>query len=119
LNAATNASTPEQDRFMSSSSDFAFGEFIRADSLSAPDANLHQTDGTTDEIVLFPVMLIAAESTGGNPFFPGEIDDVFWISAFGGVLAEDRIIKDGEVYRIFPNCNRTNVWEFLAIKEVA
>ena len=47
-----------------------------------------------------------------------EIDEVFWVSTFGGVVSEDRFIdSDGVAYRIFKNGNRSEAYAFLAIKE--
>ena len=47
-----------------------------------------------------------------------EIDEVYWVSTFGGVVSEDRFIdSDGIVYRLFKNGNRSEAYAFLAIKE--
>jgi hypothetical protein len=47
-----------------------------------------------------------------------EIDEVFWVSTFGGVVSEDRFIDgDGQSYRLFKNGNRSEAYAFLAIKE--
>lgn len=48
----------------------------------------------------------------------GQLDDVFWISAFPGIVSEDTITIGLDTYRIFQNCNRTEQFTFLAIREV-
>lgn len=119
LGASSSVTAPPQDKFARlASTDHGFGNFISQGVTSAPSSNLEPTPGTgADEYVLFPSLLVAQELDGSAAWIPGEIDDVFWFFAFGGVTSEDRIIKDGEVYRVFQNCNRSGTWEHLAIKE--
>lgn len=93
-----------------------FGEFIEQNSLSGnAAANLHATPGTADQREMIPTVIVF--------FTPSvqvvmEIDDVWWVSAFGGVSAEDRFIENGEVYRVFQNGNRSDLYAHFALKEV-
>jgi hypothetical protein len=63
-------------------------------------------------------MLLHSETANDQQVY-GELDDVFWFQAYSTTTAptsEDRIIQ-GDVYRVFKNCNRTGIHSFLAIKE--
>ena len=66
---------------------------------------------------MFPLTLFMAEPSRQ---FLGEIDNVFWISATGGLTAEDSLLDTAvspeEQYDIFQNIHRTDDWSFYAIK---
>lgn len=103
---------------ISSSTGGVFQEIIPYIGLSGtPDSNLLPTPGTLndDRYVLFPCLIVFTEP---STQVPAEIPYVFWMSAFGSITSEDRLIIDGEVYRIFQNCNRTDTYAHLAIKEI-
>jgi hypothetical protein len=49
----------------------------------------------------------------------GELADVYWVSAEGestDLLAEDTIEISGDLYIVFTQANRTDVWNFMAIR---
>ena len=50
--------------------------------------------------------------------FLGELIDVYPVSVFGiGAVSEDTMTDaNGDVYLLFQNCNRTDVWTFFGIK---
>jgi len=103
-------SDPE-DRFMSGN--LSFDEVIYNYS-GAPTTNLLPT-GDDDHRVMLPAIIVFSEP---SPQVLIEISNVYWIHAHGGVTSEDRYIdSDGVVYRIFKNCNRSDNYAFLAIKE--
>ena len=77
--------------------------------------NLHPTeDSGGDQRALWPTIIVECDP---NLQIYMELDNVFWVSAFGGVVAEDRIIENSEVYRVFPNGIRSENYSFYAIKE--
>lgn len=119
--ASDTNNTPEADRFYNTFGQGDFDEFITKNGSGSPDGNLEATPGTGDDYrVLWPTLLARSKSSAGGTEQKiwGELDDVFWFGGFGGGLAnEDRIIQGGEVYRVFQNCNRSQVWTYLAIKE--
>ena len=84
---------------------------IVSQSASAAVAALYATDGAAHP--LLPCIIIFYLPSAQVVM---EIDDVFWISSYGGVASEDRII-DGSVYRVFQNCARLTYDSYLAIKE--
>jgi hypothetical protein len=92
----------------------AFFQLIPDNGLStAPAGYTHATP--TDYRVLWPTMIIF---TTPSTQVLVELDAVYYLCAHGGVFSEDRTIDDnGQVYRIFQNCNRTDIWAYLAIKE--
>jgi hypothetical protein len=114
-----SSSAPLEDRFTAHSLSFSFDHIVNMDTISAPTANLEPTPGTgADYYVLFPTMLLHSETANDQQVY-GELDDVFWFQAYSTTTAptsEDRIIQ-GDVYRVFKNCNRTGIHSFLAIKE--
>ncbi len=110
---ATSAAA--EDRFMGSGN--AWSTIIPTSGLNpTPIANLHHTPGLTQDFhILLPTVVVFYSPSAQVVL---EIDDVHWTSAFDGVASEDRIIDDNsEVHRVFQNCNRTNVFAYLAIKE--
>jgi hypothetical protein len=113
------AGTPLQDRWTPVTAALNWNNLIvQNSSLGASSGNLEPTPGTgNDYYVLFPTMLVRSADNGQTQQVYGELDDVFWLSVFGGVTSEDRIIQT-DVYRVFLNCNRAGQnYEFLAIKE--
>ena len=80
-----------------------------------PGANIHPTPGTNDAYIMMPCPVIFFDPQHQVVL---ELSDVFWVSGFGSIGSEDRNIVSGQVYRIFQNCNRTDNWTFLAVKEV-
>lgn len=109
----SDAGTPSEDKF---TLDYqAFGDIIPETLLSGPaTANLQPTPGTTDQRVIFPAIVVMTDPQQ----IPLELDDVFWVHAFGSMTSEDRIIISDEVYRVFQNCNRTDSYAYLAVKEL-
>lgn len=98
------------------SSQASFNDILPVTGLSPTFvATLHPTPGTVDYRILFPATVVFTEPTEQVVL---ELDDIYWISGSDGLLSEDRIIQDGEVYRVFQNCNRGDNASFLAIKEV-
>lgn len=47
----------------------------------------------------------------------GELDEVYWLSASGGIASEDTFTISNVRYRIFQNGNRTTEFSFMAFKE--
>jgi hypothetical protein len=107
-------SDPE-DRFMTTGIDFSDLIF----SLSSGDggaaaANLLPT-GDDDHRVLLPAIVVFSVPSAQVLV---ELDEVFWCHSFGGPKNEDRFINDSDfAFRIFQNCNRTEDYSYLAIKE--
>jgi hypothetical protein len=83
----------------------------------------HQGSGTPDAY-LMPVNGVRTLVPGFIVFTEpshqilAELDAVWWVSAYGGLLSEDRVIIDDVAYRVFQNCNRTEVYSYLAIREI-
>jgi hypothetical protein len=114
--AGTTGSIPDEDKFMALTI-FPFWDLVSESGLTdTPNANLHATPSTpNDQRALWPTIIVF---TNPASIVLMELDDVYWISAFGGLASEDRIIDgSGNVYRVFQNCNRTDIWAFLAVKE--
>ena len=102
----------EKDRFCSAL--YNFNYFIPYSGLAVtPTANLWPTGDDSDRVLL-PASIVFWEP---SPQVPVELDDVFWVSGYGGVTSEDRIIAGDDVYRVFQNCSRTDLFAYLAIKE--
>lgn len=82
----------------------------------SPTAHLHPTPGTADLREMIPTLIVF---TAPSEQVVLEIDDVWWVSSFGGVISEDRYIDENDnVYRVFQNGNRTDAYAFFALKEV-
>lgn len=83
----------------------------------SPVANLEQTPNTGDDLTpVWPALLI--EVTPAQQLH-GELDNVFWVSAVGSVtnlVSEDTIEVGSDIYDVFKNCNRSEVFSHLAIK---
>ena len=106
---------PEEDRYTSITNG-RFNLIIPDNGLSStPSANLQPTDSSPDDYrAMFPTLIVFSEPA---PQIVMEIDNVWWVHTFGGVTSEDRIVADSEVYRVFQNCNRTDSYAYLAIRE--
>jgi len=86
---------------------------------ATPSAFLAQTPGSPDDITpLYPLTIIFSEPSRQ---MIGEISGAFWVSASGGVTAEDEIFDKGvspaQRYLVFQNIHRTDPWEFGAVKD--
>jgi hypothetical protein len=110
------SSAPQEDRFMHGTSGLPFDKIIPPSVIAAGQTyNLNPTEDTGGDLrVLWPTMVV--QSTPAIQVHM-ELDNVFWVSAFGGVVSEDRIIENSEVYRVFQNGLRTENYSFFAIKE--
>jgi hypothetical protein len=81
---------------------------------------LQPTPNAGDDLYpMFPVTIVASEDDGGRNDIDvlGELDNVFWMSAAGGVSSEDYTEVSNTRYRIFQNGNRTEIFSYMAIKE--
>lgn len=112
------ADADQEDKFMyGASGALPFDNIIPNTILSGtPDENVEPTDGTDDAYPLLPSLIVMSDPVQVLM----ELKGVFWTSTFGNsgeVNAEDRFIVDGVAYRVFPNCNRTDTYAYLAIKE--
>lgn len=110
---SSDNSVPAEDKFMDSS--FAFQNFILNSGLSGnTTAFLNETPGQTSAVrVLIPTVIVMFSPVQ----IVMELDDVYWMSAFGTPTSGDRVIISGQVYRVFQNCNRTDSYAYLAVKE--
>ena len=113
---AASPSLPE-DRFMGQGLDFADIIYaLSSGSGGAVAANVLPA-GASDHRIMLPAIIVFSSP---SPQVLAELDEVFWCSAFGGVTNEDRYIdSDGIAYRIFQNCNRTDSYAYIAIKEAS
>ena len=107
------ATADAADRFCTAAQEFGF--FIPQSGVaSTATANMWPT-GDDEDRVLLPNMVVFELPA---PQIVLELDSIYWVSGFGGVASEERVIINDEVYRIFQNGNRTEPWAFFAIKEV-
>ncbi len=111
----TSPSIPLQDQFMTPGL-VAFDDFIPPNVTSGgQNYNVHPTEDSGGDLrALWPTMIIGT-SPAQQVYM--EMDSCFWVSTFGGVTAEDRVIENSEVYRIFPQGIRAENYSFFAIKE--
>jgi len=83
--------------------------------MPTPDSGGHQ-------YVMIPATLAVKVPVEDRQLL-GEMDGVFWYSNVADFLANptpvalDTITVGSDVYRVFPNCNKTDQFNFLAIKE--
>ena len=90
--------------------------FGNASDTSAPATSLNPSvDSGGDIAFLWPTMLYQKIP---SQQFLGELIDVYPVVVFGiGAVSEDTMTDaNGDVYLLFQNCNRTDVWAFFAIK---
>jgi hypothetical protein len=77
---------------------------------------LFDTPNTGDDYkLLVPTCIVS--SSGTEQDIVGELDNVYWVSAIGGVTSEDTLVIGTDRYRIFQNGNRTQEFTFMAILE--
>jgi hypothetical protein len=90
--------------------------FGNASDTSSPALNLTPSvDSGGDIAFLWPTMLFQKVP---SQVFLGELIDVHPVIVAGiGAVSEDTMTDvNGDVYLLFQNCNRTDVWAFFAIK---
>lgn len=76
-------------------------------------ARIHKTDGTTDNVPIFPstvVMQVPSEQ------FIGELAGIYWCSGADGVGSED-VLGSGTTYTVFQGGTQSNLWRRMAILE--
>jgi len=110
------------DRIVADNADFDWQEMIQMGSAVSPVLELRETPGSPDDVrPLIPCAVLYTDGTAPGDFeIQGELDNVFWTSIAGGspsVGSEDSFAFDGDVYSIFQNGNRANVYSFMVIKE--
>lgn len=108
----TDGSTPADDKFTHTT--FPLTNIIPSAGTGTPTASIRALPGTTDAAVLEPAVIHFWDPVTQVMM---EMDDVFWTSGAGGVQSKDRAIDGSDIYRIFQNCNRSELYTFLAIKE--
>lgn len=87
---------------------------LLAGATGTPNANLLPTPGSNYRVMLPAIVVLSDPS----PQVLVEIDDVYWIHTFGGVVSGDRIIDGtGQTFRVYKNCNRIDNFAHLAIRE--
>lgn len=79
-----------------------------------PLASIRKTPGTTDALLLLPTAVIFNYPDSQVVV---ELSDVYWVSSAGGILSNDRAIVNGVAHRVFQNCNRSEIYSFLAVRE--
>lgn len=90
--------------------------FGNASDTAAPAMTLQPSvDSGGDIAFLWPTMIYQKKP---SKQFLGEMIDVYPVVVFGiGAVSEDTMTDaNGDVYLLFQNCNRTDVWTFFAIK---
>lgn len=79
--------------------------------------NLWPTPHTPSNISpLWPVMAIECVP---DRMVMGEMSDTYWVSAQGestNLVAEDQVTVGNDVYLVFPQANRTDIWAHFAVK---
>jgi hypothetical protein len=109
----TDAGTSAADKFAVNV--FQMVDVWPAAGTGTPPASIRATPGTDDAAVLLPAIINFLQPTSQVVM---ELDNVYWTSGAGGVQSKDRAIVGSDVYSIFQNCNRTELYSFLAIKEI-
>jgi hypothetical protein len=107
-----NLGETPQDRYYTINTTINFSYLFRI-TAGAAQVTVYPTDGD-DERPLLPLVLIQNDPAVQVLM---EVSDVFVIFAQGGVASEDRTFIGTDGYRIFQNCNRTELHSFIAIKE--
>lgn len=108
----TSGSTPNEDKFTTTT--FPWSDIIPAAGTGTPTASVRAIPGTSDAAILIPAIVHFAQPASQMVM---ELDNVYWTTGVGGVLSGDRAIIGDDVYRIFQNCKRAEIYTFLAIKE--
>jgi len=105
------------DRFMTyNQADDPSIYFGNASDTAAPAMTLQPSvDSGGDIAFLWPTMIYQKKP---SQQFLGELIDVYPVVVFGiGAVSEDTMTDaNGDVYLLFQNCNRTDVWTFFGIK---
>ncbi len=119
VTGSSDPATPTENKFMvaTATTQPNFGNLIQqgATLSGVATAYLEGSPGTATKRILFPAIVVF--STPSLQVLM-ELDDVFWVSGYN-MNTEDRIVVSStEVYRVFQNCNRTDAYAFLAIREV-
>lgn len=108
-----DVSVDDADRFVNESNGM-FSEFIPHAGIITAGASMQRTPGTVESLIVLPATVVFTQPSHQILM---ELTGVFWVSGFGGIQSGDRTIQSGEVYRIFANCNRSEIHGFLAVKE--
>lgn len=111
---STGTVSPEDRVMMASSSCPTFRNIAPAGGTGTAVANLQPT-GSDNSRAMFPTIVFLYLP---SPQILMELTGVYWMSGAGSVNTGDRIILNNVSHRIFQNCNRTNNYSFLAIREV-
>lgn len=107
------------DRIVTDGSGVVWDDFCPSAGVPGTAADeLQPTEDTGGDIfMLVPATVIA--SNDPDIELVGELDDTFWFSAATGQSSEDTFTDGtGDKYVIFQNGNRTEVFSFLAIRDV-
>jgi hypothetical protein len=113
-----NSLLPSRSVFLISNAPLTFFEqFFDSSVGGTPNERLLRSFGSPQPSPIFPLTLIM--QTPSTQYL-GELDNLFWISATGGLTAEDFLLDTSvspeEQYDIFQNIHRTDDWSFFAIK---
>ena len=108
---------PLEDRFVAASAENSWETVIPRQGLTGQAVNLFATpDAGGDLTQVYPTYIW--ERAPSFSIF-GELPDVFWGSASGGLVTEDRVFIAGEAYRFFQQGNRTEPFAFVCLREEA
>lgn len=105
--------TPAEDKFTVAL--FPWSEIIPAGGTGTPTGSIRAIPGTADASLLVPAIVHFWQPSSQMVV---ELDNVYWTTGVSGVLSGDRAIIGSDVYRIFQNCKRAEIYTFLAIKEI-
>lgn len=117
--SSTLPATPQDDKFIMAPAVLQphFDKLIQQGTTLSGVASvyLEGSPGTVTKRILYPAIIVFSTPSLQVPM---ELDEVFWMSGYN-INTEDRIVVSAtEVYRVFQNCNRTDAYAFLAIREV-
>lgn len=108
---------PTEDR--QTQGDFLWQEIIpNVGDPGTPAARLLQTPESPNPIS-HPVPCTIVRNDTADDIY-GELDSVFWVSAVNNSslkVSEDRILNGSEIYRVFQNCLRSDVFAFFCVRE--
>ncbi len=113
LGGITDSSTSEDDKFTTTL--FPWSEVIPAAGTGTPTGSIRAIPGSSDASILIPAIV---HFWNPSSQMVVELDNVYWTTGVGGVLSGDRAIIGSDVYSIFQNCKRAEIYTFLAIKEI-
>ena len=82
------------------------------------NVQLEPTDNTGDDVrLMVPATIIVSDNAGDPIYVPvGELDNIFWVAANGGITAEDTFDIGDDRYLILSGGNQTQNWSYVAIK---